>query len=229
MPRQNLFDRSPWYSERLLRSCCRVFVCGWLGIAIAGCHHFWPAKAGPPPPITVPVSNPAHVGNVDPTFLWQQVVDTVDDHFRIASEQQVRRENTNWLEGRLRTFPEVSGTTFEPWRGDTTRGIERLQSTFETVRRTATVRVIPEVTGYLIDVVVLKEQEDVDQSQYSNAGASAQRHDGSIVRNDKQVSLLPITLGWYEIGRDRQLEQKLLENILGRITNVEPPRRRIHN
>lgn len=201
-------------------SCC-------LGATMAGCHHFWPLNAGPPPPITVPASNPAHVGNVDPTFLWQQVVDTVDDHFRIASETPVHRENTTWQEGKLRTFPEVSGTSFEPWRSDTSRGFERLQSTFETVRRTATVRVIPEVTGYLIDVVVLKEQEDVDQSQFASAGASSQRHDGSIVRNTNQLSQAPITLGWYEIGRDRQLEQKLIDNILGRVTNVEPPSRGI--
>lgn len=189
-----------------------------------GCHHFGLGRPGPPRPITVPVSNPAHVGQVDPTFLWQQVVDAVDDYFRIASEQTVRREPNNWLEGRIRSYPEVSGTTFEPWRRDTTRGFERLQSTFETIRRTATVRVIPEATGYMLEVGVLKEQEDVDQSQFATAGATAQRHDGTIIRNDSQVRQAPITLGWYEIGRDRELEQRIMENILGRITDVEPPK-----
>jgi hypothetical protein len=181
----------------------------------------------PPPPVEVPVANPTRIGAVDPDFLWRQIVDAVDDHFRIDNEQPVRRNNLNWLEGRLTTFPEVSGTVFEPWRRDTARGFERLQSTFQTIRRTATVRVIPESTGYLLDIVVIKEQEDVDQSQFSTAGSSAQRHDGSIVRNENQLRHLPVTLGWFEIGRDRELEVRLMESILGRITNVEEPPRHL--
>lgn len=195
-----------------------------------GCHHFWPQNLGPPPPVTVPVSNPAHVGAIDPTFLWQQIVDSVDDYFRIASEQPARRENETWIEGRLRSYPEVSGTVFEPWRRDTTRGYERIQSTFQTVRRTATVRVIPEVTGYLIDVNVVKEQEDIDKPQFANAGISSQGSVGTDSnvdnQNDFQANPTPSTLGWYEIGRDRELEQRIMENILGRITNVEEPKHR---
>ena len=193
-------------------------------IASLGCHHFWPNNLGPPPPVTVPVSNPAHVGAVDPTFLWQQIVDTVDDHFRIASEAPARRENDTWLEGRLRTYPEVSATSFEPWRRDVTRGFERIQSTFLTVRRTATVRVVPEATGYLIDVNVLKEQEDIDNPQFATASSPSQQQD---VASDAVSGLaMPdqSTLGWYEIGRDRELEQRIMENILGRITNVEEPK-----
>lgn len=210
------------HRKRLLRvgvSSLVVAVC-----ASIGCQHFWPKNFGPPPPITVPVSNPAHVGAVDPTFLWQQIVDTVDDYFRIASESPARRENNTWLEGRLRSYPEVSGTTFEPWRRDTTRGFERMQSTFQTVRRTATVRVVPEATGYLIDVSVLKEQEDIDNPQFATASNPSQQQD---VASDAVSGLsLPTqsTLGWYEIGRDRELEQLIMENILGRISNVEEPK-----
>ncbi len=210
-------------NHQWIHSVCASSV-GFVLVASIGCHHFWPSNFGPPPPVTVPVSNPAHVGSVDPTFLWQQIVDTVDDYFRIASEAPARRENDTWLEGRLRSYPEVSGTAFEPWRRDTTRGFERLQSTFGTVRRTATVRVVPEATGYLIDVNVLKEQEDIDNPQFATASNPSQQQD---VSNDTVSSLpLPVqsTLGWYEIGRDRELEQRIMENILGRITNVEEPK-----
>lgn len=174
-------------------------------------------------PVEVPVSNPAHIGALDPDFLWRQIIDSLDDYFRIDSEQPVRRSDQSVLEGKVVTFPKVSGTIFEPWRGDASRGPERLQSTFQTIRRTATVRIVPEANGYVIDIKVIKEQEDVDQSQFSTAGSSSQRHDGTIVRNENQLRQLPVTLGWYEIGRDRILEQRLMENILGRITNVEPP------
>lgn len=203
----------------------------WLSmllLGLAGCHrllpHGLPSAGGPAPSIEVPVSNPAHIPAADADFLWQQIVDSVDDYFRIETEQPVRRSNTNWLEGKLTTYPEISGTSFEPWRGDAARGFERLQSTIQTIRRTATIRVIPEQAGYLIDVQVLKEQEDVDQSQFATAGSSAQRHDGTIVRNENQLRQLPVTLGWMEIGRDRELEQRLLGNILGRLSNVAPPR-----
>ena len=181
----------------------------------------------PPPPVEVSVSNPAHVGDVDPDFLWRQVVDAVDDYFRIDKETPVRRDNMTWFEGRLSTYPEVSGTSMEPWRHDAARGFERLQSTVQTIRRTANVRIVPEATGYLLDVQVMKEQEDVDQSQFATAGAAAQRHDGSIVRHPNSLRQAPVTLGWYEIGRDRDLERRLMESILGRITNVAPPRSRL--
>ncbi len=215
------------------RAACIGLLClQWL--ISSGCHRLPGAALDkgidfltPPPPIEVPVSNPAHIGPVDPDFLWRQIVDAVDDHFRIDTEQPVRRDNMNWLEGRLTTYPEVSGTSFEPWRRDTARGFERLQSTIQSIRRTANIRIVPEASGYMIDVQVMKEQEDVDQSQFATAGAAAQRHDGSIIRHENQLRQQPITLGWYEIGRDRDLERRLLESILGRITNVEPPRRRL--
>lgn len=202
-----------------------------LPVLICGCHrwHRGPYDMGmtPTAPIEVPVANPANVGELDPDFLWRMIVDSVDDYFRIDLEQPVRRDNLNWLEGRLKTFPETSGTSFEPWRREAAPGFERLQSTFQTVRRTATVRVIPETTGYQIAIEVMKEQEDVDQSQFAASGAASQRHDGTIVRQQNQVRQLPVTLGWYEIGRDRDLERRIMEGILGRITNVEPPRHKV--
>lgn len=213
----------------LARMCWPLAFC----LAVAGCHGWHaglekgldllPPPLAPPPPIELPVANPAHIGEVDPDFLWRQVVDAVDDYFRIDKEQPVRRDNMNWLEGSLTTYPVVSGTSLEPWRNDASRGFERLQSTIQTIRRKATVRIIPEVSGYLVDIQVMKEQEDVDQSQFSTAGASTQRHDGSIVRHENQLRQTPVTLGWYEIGRDRDLERRLMESILGRVTNVQPP------
>lgn len=213
-------------------------ILGACGIALAaisftGCQRFQQtcrdALPGmfPPPVIEVPVSNPARIGAIDPEFLNFQVVDAVDDYFKIQSEQWVRRDSVQWLEGRVTSYPQVSGTSLEPWRGDSTRGFERLQSTIQTIRRTATVRITPDESGYAIEVTVLKEKEDVDQAQSSTAGSSAQRHDGTVVRNENQQRSLPETLGWYEIGRDSELESKIMQGILGRVSNVEPARRRL--
>jgi hypothetical protein len=85
--------------------------------------------------------------------------------------------------------------------------------------------VVPEESGYYIEVQVVKEQEDVDQAQASTAGSSAQRHDGTIVRNENQQRQLPVTLGWFEIGRDTELERRIMSEILGRVSNVQPPKK----
>lgn len=216
--------------EDLLTILRKIVLAGTLmgTLCLSGCHRFLAtcqevAPAWFVPTVEVPVSNPARVGIMDPEFLWLQVVDSVDDYFRVQNEQWVRRDQQQWLEGKLTTYPEVSGTSLEPWRKESTRGFERLQSTFQTIRRTANVRVVPEESGYLIEIEVLKEQEDVDQAQASTAGSSARRHDGTIVRNENQQRQLPVTLGWFEIGRDRELERRILSEILGRLSNVEPP------
>ncbi|MFO1063518.1 MAG: hypothetical protein U0892_06595 [Pirellulales bacterium] len=200
-----------------------VAVCLALGSPI-GCGHF-AATRRPPPTIEVPIANPFQVGMADPAFLWRQVVDEVDNYFRIAVESPVRRDEIAWIEGRLETFPEVGSTLLEPWRRDSTRGYERIQSTFKTIRRTCYAKVIPGPDGYMIDIQVIKEQEDVDHSQYPSAGSSTQRHDGSVVRTGNTLSDLPSTIGWYTIGRDLELERRIAEGIAGRLTNVETPRR----
>ena len=204
----------------------------WLGLLAmctlvsSGCRHFI-ADPGRVPQVEVPISNPFQVGLADPTLVWQQVVDAVDDYFRIKSESPVRVDSAAWVEGRLETFPEVGGTLFEPWRRDSTRGFERVQSTFQTIRRTAFVKVIPGPDGYLIDVKVTKEQEDVDHSQFPTAGSSVQNQNGTVVRTTNVLSDLPTTIDWYPagVGRDLELERRLAESIAGRLTNIESPKR----
>ncbi len=204
-----------------------------VGLVLVGCRHWHippmplPPVFSPPPPIEVSLSNPAQIGPIAPDFLWQQIVDAIDDYFRISTEQRVRRDANNWMEGRLETYPEVGSTLLEPWRRDATRGFERLQSTFQTIRRTTVVRAMPNPQGYLIEVNVAKEQEDVDQSQFATSSTAARTHDGSVIRTDNIVRGLPLTLGWFSAGRDMELERRLLESIVGRVTNVEKPRRKL--
>ncbi|MGN6135372.1 MAG: hypothetical protein ACTHOU_12790 [Aureliella sp.] len=197
------------------------------GLLTSGCRHLF-QDPNRPPQVEVPISNPFQVGPADPTLVWQQVVDAVDDYFRIKSETPVRVDSAAWLEGRLETFPEVGATLFEPWRRDSTPGFERVQSTFQTIRRTAFVRVVPGPDGYLIDIKVTKEQEDVDHSQFPTAGSSVASQGGTVIRTTNVLSDLPTTVDWYPagMGRDLDLERRLAENIAGRLTNIESPERR---
>lgn len=215
----------PFFSSRLWNSQKLIWL---LALLCAGC--FSPAKTNPPgamPTIMAPPPNPILVPDQDPAFLWNQIVDTVDDYFRIEKEQPVQRYGSEWLEGRLQTYPEVGATCLEPWRSDAANSFERLLGTLQSIRRTCVVRAVPGQGGYQIEVIVSKQLEDVDRSQFSGEGAATQRHDGTIVRTENNLRSLPITIGWIDMGRDFALEQKILREIAGRVTNVTPPRQKL--
>ena len=170
------------------------------------------------------LANPMSVNVSDSEFLWNQIVDTVEDYFRIKTEQRAARDNVQWLEGRLETHAESSATLFEPWRKDALYGFQRNQSTLQSMRRTCIVRVTPTEQGFTIAVEVIKELEAVDRSQYSSEGSAIARHDGSIARADADLMGQPITLDWIRQENDGESEQRILREILGRVSNVSPPR-----
>jgi len=176
---------------------------------------------------SVPVVNPVPLAEQDPEFIWLQIIDTVDDYFRIKTEQRFERSAERWQEGRVETFPEIGATYLEAWRKDSLPGFQRLQSTFQTIRRTCLIKVTPMTTGYSMSVEVIKELEDVDRSASSGEGSAAVRHDGTIVRTDSALLGQPITLGWIRQENDTELEQKILREVLGRVSEVKPPRRKL--
>ncbi len=171
--------------------------------------------------------NPMPLGDMDPEFLWTQIIDTVDDYFEIKTETRVRRDVDQWSDGYVESFPLSSGTIFEPWRRDSTKGFERLQSTLQSIRRTVFMKIVPTTSGYEVAIEVVKELEDVDRSQNSGEGSASIRHDGGMARTDQELLSLPITIGWIRQENDKQLEQRILKEIAGRVTNVTPPRKKL--
>jgi hypothetical protein len=183
-------------------------------VAASGCALPWAARA----PVAV-AENPVFIPATDREFLWNNLVDTVDDYFRVTREERMRLIGSVLTEGRIETWPTQGSTLLEPWRGDSTPGYEKLHATLQTIRRQAFVRVIPASGGYLIEVVVNKELEDVDRPEQSSAGSSYQRHDGTLVRVEGPVQSSPATLGWIPLGRDASLEQKILLDLRAKLTN----------
>lgn len=188
-------------------------------VAAGGCgrllHHMVPPRA--PDALTV---NPTMLPPVNPDFLWLQIVDTVDDYFRIKSEHPL-----NGIDGSLETTYAVGASILEPWNRNSTGGFERLQSSLQSIRRKAIVNVYAQESGFSVEVVVLKEIEDVDQSQGASEGSIATRHDGSITRGRDVFSGDPVTLGWIQLGRDTSLEQVILNEIVDRVT--KPDRKKL--
>ncbi len=173
------------------------------------------------------INNPVSIPVADRDVAFDQIVDVVDDYFKIESEERVRQTGDIPTEGRIETFPQTAATIFEPQRGDSVTLYDRWESTLQSYRRRALVRVMPEPQGYLVEVQVLKELEFVPRPTNATAGAATLRHDNS---GDRRTEAEPIfgrsvgddprpvanavqPLDWIPKGRDLHLEQELLIRI----------------
>ena len=176
-------------------------------------------------PLPVAVENPMYVPVTDQEFLWNQVVDTVDDYFRIAREEHPHVTSEMRTEGRVETVPQIGASLLQPNRRDSLGFRERLHASLQTIRRRAVVRVVPwEEGGYLLEVIVLKELEDLSRPEQSTVGGATLRHDGSLVRPiDLPKNSPPFTMGWIPLGRDQALEQKMLSEMRGRLMEYGQP------
>lgn len=172
------------------------------------------------------LENPLFVSHSDREFVWDNVVDTIDNYFKIERQDRVKLIGDVLTEGQIDTVPKIGATLLEPWHKDSVGGYERLHASLQSVRRRAIVRVIPQADGYLLDVTVLKELEDVDRPQTATAGGEIKRHDGSLIREKDRIDAGPLTLGWIPQGRDAALEQRLVSELYERLTNVGPPEQR---
>jgi hypothetical protein len=227
--------------------------------ALAGCSSlspFGPSShpVAPPPTILIPAQTSAPPGSlpgeivpdvVPPStalvpvtnrdYAWDQIVDVVDDYFKIAQEDRVKIVGDVVTEGRIDTFPVTGATIFEPWRRDSVNLSERWESTLQSIQRRASIRVIPDERGYVVDVSVWKELEDVPKPIMASAGAATFRYDTSLQRDtefDPDPNRIPgdparpvgprtPTAGWIYLGRDPALEQEMLAKI--RLKLCAPP------
>ncbi|MCC7086682.1 MAG: hypothetical protein IT427_16910 [Pirellulales bacterium] len=182
-------------------------------------------------PMSVEPQNNVVVPAVNRDFAWDQVVDVVDDYFEIEREDRVKQVGDILTEGSIDTFPLTGATLLEPWRHDSVGWYERLESTLQSIRRRAFVRVIPDEHGYFVDVTVIKELEDLPQPEKASAGAATFRYDTSLQRDTefatdpyripgdpaRPVGPRTPTVGWIPLGRDTMLEQALLAEIRARL------------
>ena len=197
-----------------------LLLLAWL--LVSGCSLWSPLE----PQATVWLENPITVSHPDREFVWNQLVDELDDYFPVAREERIRQAGDVLTEGRIETWPVAGATILEPWRRDSTPGFERRHATLQSVRRRAIARMWPVTGGYQIEVVVLKELEDVERPELSPGNDIVFRHDGSVVRQgpDKKGEG-PYTLGWIPLGRDLSLEQQILAELQARLDapDVTPP------
>ena len=171
------------------------------------------------------IPNPLELPPANDAFVWSQVIDTIDDYFKIAREQPVQNSPVMVLDGRVETTYQVGGSVAEFWKKDSTAGFEAVHSTLQSIRRKATVTVRPRGAGYIVEVIVQKDLEDTNRTQYATETTASRRHDGTIVRQPggqlNGRGNVPQTLGWISLGRDTSLEQRILRDIFARVTEKD--------
>jgi hypothetical protein len=178
--------------------------------------------------------SPSHsvvIPPLDAEAIWMKMVDVTDDYFKVQSEQRVVFANGVPTEGRIDTYPQTGATLLEPWRRDSVGFRERLESTLQSIRRSATLRLIPDPAGWRIEVMVNKELENLPRPMHTTTGAASFRNDDSLYRYGSPLPTLgqqigdaprpvasPTTnIGWIPLGRDPLLEQKILEKLITRL------------
>jgi hypothetical protein len=167
------------------------------------------------------LANPIFVPAGDDQLAWEQISDVVSDYFPIAREQQVRRSGEAWSEGRIETAYQGGATWLEPFRKDSVGRFNRWESTFQTIRRSAVVRVIPDANGYLVEVVVQKEIEDLPHPERATAGAATFLNNESLpTQRAGDVSRTLSSPRWLPLGRDPALEAKMLADVHARLSGV---------
>jgi len=215
---------SPTFSQLRNHLASAVVVAALaVGLAsLAGCGR-WLA-GGSPMMDEPPIANPLPLPPVPRELVMDEVSDEIDDYFRIAVEQRIQLVDNVMSEGWIETHPRVGSTLLEPWRRDSTPGFERLHATLQSVRRTARVRVIPTGDGYLVDLQVFKELEDLVQPEGAAVTGRQLRFDNSLDADRPDYISGPFNRGWIPMGRDLSLENQILANIQARIESaVESP------
>jgi hypothetical protein len=165
------------------------------------------------PPIFVPAANDE--------YTWEQIADVVSDYFTIGREQQVRRSGEAWCEGRIETQYQGGATWLEPFRKDSVGAFNKWESTFQTIRRRAIVRVIPDANGFMVEVIVEKELEDLPHPERASASVASFPNDFSLpTQRAGDVSRTMASPRWLPMGRDPALEAKMLAEIHARLNGV---------
>ena len=156
-------------------------------------------------PQAVP-ENPLIVPSADFETVWRETVAVLDEYFDIRTENRLART--------IVTDPVIGATLLEPWRGDCVGLDDRVESTFQTIRRFARVQIDPiPGRGFAVRVEVLKELEDLAKPDRQQSGRAVFNNDFPVNRTREIVGPVPVPLQWIPRGRDTKLEQVILNRI----------------
>ena len=151
-------------------------------------------------------SNPMFVPASNVDAVWEHTVDVLH-----AYQLPIERENR--LDGIIETDYKVGSGVLEPWHHDSVNMSDRFESSFQSIRRRASISINPAEGGYLVGVEVLKEIEDPEELIINSIG-HATFPENTPLERDLDIVVGPATQsGWIFKGRDPSLEQELLRSL----------------
>jgi hypothetical protein len=187
---------------------------GWVAcLLVAGCATS-PPLDNPVLLRTAPgaVENPVLVSPGIPTAeayreVFEKTIDILGDYFELLPPDP--------YDGRIIGKPRIAPGYEQFWKPGNPDSRGRLLATFQTVRQTATATVREgERGGFLVEVVVEKELEDLARPMQARMGAAAFQDSPTV---DRQLEVVggdtTADQSWFKVGRDYALEQQILRRI----------------
>lgn len=161
-----------------------------------------------PPP--GPVANPLFIPFGQERVVWETVVEVIHAHnFEIARESNLGGS----LGGTIETEYQVGSGVLEPWHHDSVGAENRLEATLQSIRRRAIVNLAPAEGGYIVNVQVFKELEDVPGPTAISPGTATFQEASPLQRDLGLVLGSAAPSGWIPQGRDLPLEQQMLASL----------------
>lgn len=156
------------------------------------------------------IENPVLVSPGTPTGVsyrevFDKCLDVIDDYFEIVAADPYA--------GKIVTKPRIAPGYEQIWKGGNPDARDRLLATFQTIRQTAAVTIrTGERGGYLIEVVVDKELEDLPRPTRATIGSAVFQEAPTVDRQTDIVgpATTKVNRDWFRIGRDYAFEQMLL-------------------
>lgn len=198
---------------------------GVIGFVVVAAGVLWVVfgQVGCAKPV-VSVANPFEIDHSEYGRMFRASVSALRDLGFEVSLQDYRF-------GRIETSGLNSPTVFEPWRGTNSTAGQAVQSTVSHERRRVVIRLAPRTTGlngsdvtaaayeapgaYMLDVKVLMHRQRVTGRNLTGSTAE-QRIFSAQGRSLSRGSSEQRGGYWQPIGRDHELEQRLLNAIVRR-------------
>lgn len=156
------------------------------------------------------VNNPLQLTASNEDAAWERTIDVLHE-FLFEIERENRQART------IETKYKVGSGILEPWHKESVGWSNRLESTLQSLRRKVIVTLSQASPGaqnaYVVQVVALKEMEDLDAIAANSPGGATFQESTPLSRDLNQTLGQSRPSGWIPQGRDFALEQAILRRL----------------
>ena len=156
------------------------------------------------------VNNPLQLVASNEDAAWERTIDVLHE-FLFEIERENRQART------IETKYKVGSGILEPWHKESVGWNNRLESTLQSLRRKVIVTLSQASPGaqntYVVQVVALKEMEDLDAIAANSPGGATFQESTPLSRDLNQTLGQSRPSGWIPQGRDFALEQAILRRL----------------